>query len=85
MPLIVFSVTPVRALAAGGDWPTDAHRGELLVRAFSPTDARQAIMEDRRYAHPAVLSSDLYEVREVNFGEAFREAGPRGVIASWLC
>lgn len=79
MPLGVFLVTPQEENSPLA--PRRALRGTLLVRAFSPSDARLVIMEDQRYADASVLSPDSCTVVEVNFGDDFTEAGPRGVIA----
>jgi hypothetical protein len=80
MALAIFVLTPI--IAAGAPpWPPGVSSDTLLVRAYSPTDARLAIAEDARYSHPAFLSEELYRVVEAYFGDAFRDAGPRGVVA----
>jgi len=82
MALAVFVVSPILG-AQAPLWAPGVAADTLLVRAYSPTDARLAIAEDPRFSHPAFLSAELYRVTEANFGDAFRNAGPRGVIAGF--
>lgn len=78
MPLFIFQVSPALSPddPAWGDVPPTA---ELLVRAPSAEEARRLAAQ----VAPAVAErAQLYRVTEVNYGDAFRMAGPKGVIAT---
>lgn len=71
----------LEALVDSGNtkWGRTVFRGDALVRAFSMADARviasEALTATNRFEEAA-----FYDVTEVNYGEAFRKAGPRQLI-----
>ena len=71
----------LEALVESGNakWGKTVFRGDALVRAFSVEDARTVASEcltaTNRFAEAA-----FYDVAEVNYGDAFRKAGPRQLI-----
>jgi hypothetical protein len=80
MPLSIFSIAPT----SGRDDPRrmgERFHGEIIVRAHSAQDAREVAAADMPLDAHLIERDDLYRVVEVNYGDAFRNAGPRGVIA----
>ena len=63
-------------------WEGARFHGEVLVRASSPADARDVSACARGIGSPHFFDENLYAVVEMNYGEDFRDAGPRGLIYS---
>ena len=58
-----------------------ARRREVLIRAESSSEAHSHLAEELGLPLQDVGDPERFTVSEVNYGEDFREAGPRGVIA----
>ena len=54
--------------------------GEIVVRAYSADDARAVASDALPLQAHRLNDEDLFHAREVNYGEAFRDGGPRGVL-----
>jgi hypothetical protein len=54
---------------------------EVLVRAESPPDALDLAATALGVASSELRDLARFEIVEVNYGDDFRHAGPRGVIA----
>ena len=77
--LAIYSIAPIPP-RSGSKWEDSQFYGEVLVRAESDIDARLLAAEMPVSGSPDFFDETLYRVREVNYGEAFLAAGPRGVI-----
>ena len=53
---------------------------QLIARALSPEDARDVAVAAHPGARQALMDRNAYRIREANFGDEFRNGGPRGVI-----
>lgn len=58
-----------------------ARRREVLIRAESSSEAHSLVAAALGLPLQDVTDPERFTVCEVNYGEEFREAGPRGVIA----
>ena len=79
--LAIFSIVPIGS-RSGPRWDGARFFGEVLVRAFSAADARSIASIAPSIGSDHFLDETLYRVVEVNYGEAFLAAGPRGLIVS---
>ena len=77
--LAIYSIAPTGP-RSGSKWEDAPFYGEVLVRAESDADARNLAAGMPISGSPHFFDETLYRVREVNYGEAFLAAGPRGVI-----
>jgi hypothetical protein len=78
--LSIFSIVPI-APRNDPKWNEARFRGEVLVRAESGTEARAIAAAAPNIGSHHFHDETLYVVREVNYGEGFLAAGPRGVIS----
>ena len=78
--LAIFTAPIGLALAQGGK--RAPFYGDVPVRAGSTADARAIASRARTIGSDHFLDEALYRVSEVNYGEGFLAAGPRGLILS---
>ena len=78
--LAIFTLVP--SDWTGARWQEAPFYGEVLVRAEDAADARAIASRARTIGSAHFLDEALYRVSEVNYGEDFFAAGPRGLILS---
>ena len=78
MTLWIFKL--VAAPADDARWNGNGSPGEAVVRAKSAMDAREVAAQSSIVGAHLFRDSGLYRVVEMNYGDDFRIAGPRGLI-----